>query len=141
MHVVSATGVVIDGQGRVLIIRRADDGTWVPPGGLLEPGETPQECVVREVLEETGVTVTPLRLTGVYKNMERGVLTLAFLCAPLSGEPVPTDEATDAVWLTRDEVARRVPPMRALRVFDALDQLHPPVRAHDGHRLHGAGVS
>ncbi|MBB6120286.1 NUDIX hydrolase [Nocardiopsis algeriensis] len=94
-----------------------------------------------EVLEETGMTVTPLRLTGVHKNMKRDVLTLAFLSDSLSGEPAPTDEVTDAVRLARDEVARRVPPMRALRVFDALDQLHPPVRAHDGHRLLGAGVS
>lgn len=53
-HSVSVTGIVLRGDGRVLAIKRSDDGRWVPPGGVLELGETPQDGVVREVYEETG---------------------------------------------------------------------------------------
>jgi 8-oxo-dGTP pyrophosphatase MutT (NUDIX family) len=53
-HSVSVTGVVQRPDGRILAIKRADDGRWVPPGGVLELAETPEQAVVREVLEETG---------------------------------------------------------------------------------------
>lgn len=55
--VVSAGGVVINGQGRVLILRRADEGTWCHPKGHLEPGETPEAAAVREIKEECGLAV------------------------------------------------------------------------------------
>ena len=45
---------VIDDQARILLIRRADNGLWAMPGGVLEVGETAAEGVVREALEETG---------------------------------------------------------------------------------------
>src|ERR1700753_879367 len=79
-HSVSVTGVVVRTDGRVLAIKRADDGRWVPPGGVLEMSEGPEEGVVREIEEETGIKVQPRRLTGVYKNMKLGVVSLAFLC-------------------------------------------------------------
>jgi ADP-ribose pyrophosphatase YjhB (NUDIX family) len=65
-----ATAIVQDDQGRVLFQRRADFGQawWGLPGGLLDPGETPAACARREVLEETGLQVEPLRLTGVYSS-------------------------------------------------------------------------
>jgi len=46
---------VIDDEGRILLVRRADNQKWAMPGGALEVGETPAEGVVREALEETGV--------------------------------------------------------------------------------------
>jgi 8-oxo-dGTP pyrophosphatase MutT (NUDIX family) len=68
-HSVSVTAVVFHEDGRVLAIRREDDGRWVPSGGVVELDETPEQAVVREVLEETGVQVKPDVLTGVYKSM------------------------------------------------------------------------
>ena len=67
-HSVSVTGVVMREDGLILAIKRADDGRWVPPGGVLELDESPQDGVVREVFEETGMKVHPVRLTGVYKT-------------------------------------------------------------------------
>jgi 8-oxo-dGTP diphosphatase len=49
----------------------------------------------REVLEETGVHIVPTALTGVYKNMKRGIVSLVFSCRPIAGEPHSTDEATE----------------------------------------------
>ncbi len=47
-HSVSVTGVVLDHDGRVLAIQRDDDDRWVPPGGVLELDETPEQGVIRE---------------------------------------------------------------------------------------------
>lgn len=131
-HSVSVSGVVIRDDGRILAIKRADDGRWVPPGGVLELDETPFEGVVREVFEETGVKVEPERLTGVYKNMNQGVVSLAILCRPVSGEPRPSDEATSVAWLLPSEVIEVMPQARAVRVTDALRIDGPFVRIHDG---------
>lgn len=59
-------------DGRWLLIRRGDTGTWAMPGGTLEWGETLRSAIVREVEEETGARVTGLgRLVGVYSAPER----------------------------------------------------------------------
>jgi ADP-ribose pyrophosphatase YjhB (NUDIX family) len=66
-----ATAIIRDPAGRVLFQRRADFGAawWGLPGGLFEPGETPEVCLQREVMEETGLMVTPGRLTGLYSSL------------------------------------------------------------------------
>ena len=121
-HSVSVTGIVVRNDGRVLTIQRQDDGRRVPPGGVLELAETPAEGVAREVLEETGIKVQADRLTGVYKNMRLGVVTLAFRCSILDGQGQEgeTDEAKRVAWLTIEEAARRMPEARAVRVVVAL---------------------
>ncbi|MFC7745589.1 NUDIX hydrolase [Nocardiopsis composta] len=108
-HSVSVTGVVVRPDGRVLMIQRADDGRWVPPGGVLELDEAPEAGVVREVLEETGIEVKPERLVGVYKNMALGVVSLAFRCHPVAGGPRESDEAVAVEWLTIEEATAAAP--------------------------------
>lgn len=132
-HSVSVTGVVIRPEdGKVLVIKRADDGRWVPPGGVLELNETPEQCVVREIREETGIEAEPLRLTGVYKNMNLGVVSLAFLCEPVGGELRTSNESTVSTWLEPAEAIKRCPEARATRITDALSSDTPHVRVHDG---------
>ncbi|MDQ0777117.1 8-oxo-dGTP diphosphatase [Streptomyces aurantiacus] len=130
LHAVSVTGIVLRDDGCLLAIKRMDDGTWVPPGGMLELGEGLERGVVREVLEETGVTVHPLRLTGVYKNISRRTVSIAFLCHVVEGEPHVSDEASDVRWMTPREAHAVMPPLRALRVSDALDANGPFVRSY-----------
>ncbi|MDT0303999.1 NUDIX hydrolase [Streptomonospora wellingtoniae] len=134
-HSVSVTGVVVRQDGRVLVIKRADDGRWVPPGGVLERHETPEQGVVREVLEETGVKVRPLRLVGVYKNMQLAVVSLAFLCEPIGGSEQTTEEATALSWLPVAEAIKAAPEARAVRITDAFAEGGPFVRVHDGTTL------
>jgi 8-oxo-dGTP diphosphatase len=135
-HSVSVAGVVVDEAGRALLIRRRDNGHWEPPGGVLEAGETITAGLRREVREETGLEVTPVALTGVYKNMERAIVALVFRCSVISGEPVTTDEAAALRWVTRDEVGHLVDEAYAVRVLDALDCAQPPaIRSHDGVQL------
>src|SRR5258708_39631551 len=92
-HSVSVTGVVVRDDGLILAIKRADDGRWVPPGGVLELDESPQDGVVREVYEETGVKIRAGRLTGVYKNMRLGVVSLAFRYDLIDGHAHTSGEA------------------------------------------------
>lgn len=122
-------------DGRVLAIQRCDDGRWVPHGGVLELAETPAEGVVREVLEETGIKVHAGQLTGVYKNMRLGVVSLAFRCTVIGGHTHPSDEAKKVAWLTVDEATQDMPEARAVRITDALSDKAPFVRVHDGTRL------
>jgi ADP-ribose pyrophosphatase YjhB (NUDIX family) len=59
---------VPDEQGRVLLIRRADNGMWALPGGFHDLHETPALCAARECLEETGLTIRIVRLLGVFSS-------------------------------------------------------------------------
>ncbi|MEU3693719.1 NUDIX hydrolase [Streptomyces narbonensis] len=136
LHSVSVAGVVVREDGRILAIRRADNGTWEPPGGVLELHEHPEQGAAREVLEETGMHVEVERLTGVYKNMTRGVVALVFRCRPTGGEEGTSEESTAVDWLTRDEVEERMSEVYAVRILDALDAVAAPhVRIHDGRHL------
>jgi 8-oxo-dGTP diphosphatase len=131
-HSVSVTGVVVRDDGSILAIKRADDGRWVPPGGVLELDESPQDGVVREVYEETGVKIRPVRLTGVYKNMRLGVVSLAFRCDLIGGYARTSDEADRVAWITQADAVASMPEARAVRVTDALRDDGPFVRTHDG---------
>jgi ADP-ribose pyrophosphatase YjhB (NUDIX family) len=116
----------------VLAIRRRDDGRWEPPGGVLEPHEAVHEGLVREVREETGLTVTPGPLTGVYKHLGRGVVALVFRCSAPDGAPQPTAEAAAVRWFQPAEVRTHLDEPFAVRLLDALAHGPPAVRAHDG---------
>ncbi|WP_150268119.1 NUDIX hydrolase [Paenibacillus tepidiphilus] len=61
-----AGGIICNEQDEVLLQRRGDTNTWGFPGGALELGESADEAAVREILEETGLTVRTERLIGVY---------------------------------------------------------------------------
>lgn len=65
-------GVIIHRGDEILLVRRAGthgSGTWSTPGGHLEPGETPEQCAVREAREETGVEVGDLRFRAVTNDV------------------------------------------------------------------------
>ncbi|MFC9094218.1 NUDIX hydrolase [Streptomyces sp. NPDC057072] len=135
LHSVSVAGVVVREDGRLLAIRRADNGTWELPGGVLELNETPEAGVAREVLEETGIHVEVDELTGVYKNTTRGIVALVFRCKPSGGTERTSTESTAVEWLTPDEVSERMAEVFAVRLLDALDGDGPHVRSHDGRNL------
>ncbi|WP_328725614.1 NUDIX hydrolase [Streptomyces sp. NBC_00259] len=135
LHSVSVAGAVVREDGRLLAIRRADNGTWELPGGVLELTEAPEDGVAREVWEETGIRVEVDELTGVYKNMTRGIVALVFRCKPSGGIERTSSESTAVDWLTPDEVAERMAEVYAVRLLDALDGHGPHVRSHDGQRL------
>ncbi|MEU9146183.1 NUDIX hydrolase [Streptomyces sp. NPDC048349] len=134
-HSVSVAGAVVRDDGRLLAIRRADNGAWELPGGVLELEETPEDGLRREVLEETGIHVEVDQLTGVYKNIVAGVVALVFLCKPSGGAERLSGETRAIQWLTPEEVSERMTEAYGIRLLDALDPNGPYVRTHDGRRL------
>lgn len=105
------SAVVIDAEGRVLLGRRADNGRWAVPSGILEPGEQPAVGLAREVLEETGIEVEVVALTSTvsgdvvhYGNDDRAqYLDLCFWCRPVTGEArVADDESLEVGWFRTD---------------------------------------
>ncbi|MFB8242274.1 NUDIX domain-containing protein [Kitasatospora purpeofusca] len=112
----AAAAVVLDEKGRVLLVQRADDGSWAPPGGILDPGEQPADGAVRECLEETGIATVAERLVALtvspditYPNGDvTQYLEVVFRCRPLGGELKADEDETLAVgWYPLDAL----PPM------------------------------
>lgn len=128
---VSVAAVIRDDEGRYLLIKRRDNGHWEPPGGVVEPEEKLEEAVVRETLEETGLEVEPIGLTGVYQNLERAIVSLVFECQVRGGTERITDESTDLRWSTASEVQSLADEAYAVRLLDASDG-KVKVRSHDG---------
>lgn len=62
------SALITDEHGRVLMQRRTDSGNWALPGGIMEVGETLEQCVIREVKEETGLDVELTGLLGIYTD-------------------------------------------------------------------------
>ncbi|WP_370410098.1 NUDIX domain-containing protein [Streptomyces fradiae] len=106
------SAVVFDDRGRVLLGRRADTGMWAIVGGIVEPGEQPAACAVREVYEETGVhcevervvLVQTLRKPVVYPNGDQcQFLDVSFRCRAVGGEArVNDEESTEVGWFELD---------------------------------------
>lgn len=135
LYSVSVAAAVVREDGQVLAIRRRDNGRWELPGGILEHGETVHAGVIREVEEETGMTVEPEILSGVYHNIARDVIALVFRCRHVAGAPRSTHESSEVEWLTVDQVAQRMSEAFAVRLLDAVEPHAPMVRTHDGCHL------
>ena len=132
-HSVSVAAVLTDDQERVLVIQRRDNGAWQLPGGVLELEETIEDGVRREFLEETGVIIEPVALTGIYKNMKIGVVALVFRAQLVNGAPHPTEESAAVDWWSAERVAAEMNATFAARILDALaGSSSPVIRHHDG---------
>ena len=111
--------IVSDGQGRLLMIKRGHDpgaGLWSIPGGRIEPGETDAEALVREMIEETGLTVEVGRLIGRVQRpgVNGAVIDIRDYAATVTGGTLrPGDDAADARWVAVGE-------MDSLEITDGL---------------------
>jgi ADP-ribose pyrophosphatase YjhB (NUDIX family) len=128
--------VIVDDDGRALLVQRLDNHHWEPPGGVLELGESIDDGLRREVREETGLDIEPTMLTGVYKNMKRGIIALVFRCRITGGELTLSNETEAIRWAAEVEVTELASEAYAIRILDALRaSSSAAIRKHDGVQL------
>ena len=135
-HSVSVAGVVTNNKNEVLLIKRADNGNWEIPGGVLENLEKIQEGVHREIMEETGVEVQINFLSGIYKNIPVGVVALVFNCSYVGGDLLTSSESVEVKWVKAENLSSLVKETSVIRIFDSLDYTgSPQIRNHDGIKI------
>ncbi len=135
----AASAVVVDEGGRILLHRRRDNDKWALPGGKMELGESLAECVVREVREETGLTVEAVGIVGTYTDPKhvfsyddgevRQEFSICFQCAVTGGSLAISDESYELRFFEPEEI-RDLPMVDSirLRVSDYLSGKTPAIR-------------
>ncbi|MFC9433991.1 NUDIX hydrolase [Nocardia sp. NPDC057030] len=129
---VAVSALVRDQRGRVLLIRRTDNGMYSIPGGGQELGETVAAAIVREVKEETGIDVVVTAILGVfsdprhviaYDNGEvRQEFSICFYANPIGGEPRPSSESDVVRWAAPEELSSLdIHPSIMLRIVEGLN--------------------
>lgn len=121
---------VFDDTGRVLMVREtADHDRWTLPGGWADVNQTAGQSVVREVFEESGYHVRPVKLAAAWDKATQGLLvgpysitTLFFICALEGGEPMTSLETSGIGWFAEDAIPsdlslRRTSPRQIARMF------------------------
>ena len=111
-HIVAAAGVTLNADGKILMVKTFNSG-WVFPGGQVENGETVTDAVIRETMEESGVTVEVDELfcvasnTSPYTTDDGSYISTKvmfdFICHYVSGEPGSSDETSESGWFTPAE--------------------------------------
>ncbi len=112
---VPACGVLIaDKEGNVLLGKRKfppKAGDWTLPAGFMESGEGPDECAIRETLEETGLKVKLNRLFNVYKagdDPRARVVLIIYLAGIISGEPKAGDDVSELEYFPIDALPSNI---------------------------------
>lgn len=130
-----ADAAIIDKEGKMLLIRRADNKRWAMPGGGLDVGETPAEGALREAFEETGVTCEVVTLVGVHDSRlsnstsRHHLYQFVFLChprldIPIVNPPSHTHEVLEMAWFAEDALPANVSPGHARRIPHAFRAWH-----------------
>jgi len=122
--------VIKDAAGRLLLIKRGHEpgaGLWSLPGGRIEPGESDEQAVAREIREETGLEVTCGGLVGAVElpGLDGAVIDVRdYLADVTGGELAAGDDAADVCWVTAAELAR-LPLTAGLADFLATWDVYP----------------
>lgn len=107
---VAVGAVVGNDRGEILLVRRADSGCWLYPTGWADVGYSPAEVVVKEVKEETGIDVQPLRVIAILDGLRQGfnrvpLYSLVFQCRALGGTLAPHPlECAEVGWFAEAEL-------------------------------------
>lgn len=96
-------------DGKVLLVREISDGCWTLPGGWADVNQTPAQCVVREIAEESGFEARALKLAAVHDYRKRhpprhidSIYKLFFICELVGGSAQPSDETSEVGFFSRD---------------------------------------
>ena len=115
-------------DGKILLIKRANEpyaGYWAMPGGFQEFGEHPATTAIREVREETGLTIELDSILGIYvqhTTPEEYRQITVFVATPAGGTMKAGDDASDCQWFPIDNLPEATYPAHAQRITDYQDQ-------------------
>ncbi|MBQ7937793.1 MAG: NUDIX domain-containing protein [Oscillospiraceae bacterium] len=106
-HFVSVAGLVTDDRENILLVKSPRRG-WEYPGGLVEPGETFQDALIREIKEESGIEVKITGFIGLCKNIEKDSVNIDFTCKPIGGRLATSDESTEVMWVNKEKALEMI---------------------------------
>jgi ADP-ribose pyrophosphatase YjhB (NUDIX family) len=96
-------------DGKILLVREISDGCWTLPGGWADVNQTPAQCVVREIAEESGFEARALKLAAVHDYRKRhpprhidSIYKLFFICELTGGSAQPSNETSEVDFFSRD---------------------------------------
>lgn len=126
----SVSAVIFDRQRRLLLQQRSDGGQWGLPGGSVEIGESIRDAVMREVKEETGLSVAPGRLIGIYSDPKLQVVrypngnvwhyvNVCFECGVRGGRLTTGDETLALEYFSPGRLPPTLLPNHRIRIRDA----------------------
>lgn len=111
MIIAVSVGIITDTRNRILITRRANHvshaGFWEFPGGKIEPSETPEQALIREMKEEVNLSVMQYQFLGevTHSYADRAVHLSVFHVNEFQGTPICGDAQTDLKWVFQSELA------------------------------------
>lgn len=130
---VGCSVAAFDDAGRVVLIKRADNGRWALPGGYAEVGSPPSANALRELHEETGFDAELQRLVGVYDNKSLGSVApfqfyiCCFRARITGGEATPSPETTEVVLADPNELPEDMSVLQRTMLADSLARDRAPV--------------
>lgn len=109
-------GALIIEHNRILLVERGREplkGCWSLPGGVLETGETLEQGIRREVLEETGLVIEPLEVVEIFERIMRDnegcpeyhYVLIDYLCRPTGGSLQAADDVSRAEWVRKRSIS------------------------------------
>lgn len=109
-------------EGRILLVREISDGRWTLPGGWADVNQTPAQCVVREIREESGFEARAVKLAAVHDYRKRNaprhldsIYKLLFLCEITGGTATPSNETSEVAFFSPHDL----PPLSTGRTTTA----------------------
>lgn len=126
------SAIIFDAAGAVLLQRRDDNRRWGLPGGAVDPGETVHAAIRREVREETGLEIDPIRLIGVYSDPAghqvmaypdgnvTHFVSIAFECVVTGGVLTLSAESLELGWFDPRALPDDTMAVSRIRLADAL---------------------
>ena len=106
-HLVSVAALVTNEKGEILLVNSPWRG-WEYPGGLIEPGESFEAALKREVREESGMEIEVTGFVGICKNLERDIVNIDFIARCTGGKLTTSEESTEVGWFTPEEAMKMI---------------------------------